>query len=170
MKAALNTIAILLIAPLASTAKSAPKTKAITLTQLVDIAMKKGESSTIEIGRAGSLGYPRPQPMMDYIVAEPTKDTQLAIQIVLEPETRAPKEIVLASTTVTEWSGETPVTIDGYSYRADLKGRLISMFRAHGKVGDVLHDKIKVDRAVKKHFEGLKSAQLNAAASAMKPE
>lgn len=154
-------IAVLLAISLPVRAAKKPVAKAppkpITIKKLIERALTHGESSTLEQNRASSLGYSGPQRIKDYTAAELTKDTQIGIEVTFRPDSKTTKDIVLSSTTVTEWAGETPVSIDGYSYRATLDGSLIAMFRTTGKVGDLVHEKLTINHAVKAHFEKLKS-------------
>lgn len=136
-----------------------PGTKATELDGLVQISLEKGEVWTLGDPRASNLGYSGPQPARDFIVGNTSRDTQLASVLILTAS-GSPKEIVFSSTTVTKWEGTNPAAIDGYSYRLNLKGKLISVLRAHGKVGEVEQTKVRVTPAVKRRFESVKSTAL----------
>lgn len=160
-------VAVLLSASIpAMAAKKTPAKaamKPLTFKQLVLLAKAKGEASPLDEPRAGKLGYVGQYQMMDYIVADLTKDTQIAILTVLDPKTGSPYDAILTSTTITEWRGEEPISIDGYSYRSDLTGRLISPLRASGKVGEINQEKLDITAAVKQHFEAVKKDLLRTA-------
>lgn len=164
---AITALSLLVTLP-AYTAKKAPTKalkKTMSFSQLANLAKAKGEASPLDEPRGGRLGYSGPYQMLDYIVADPTKDTQLAVLAIVNPKTGSLFDVILTSTTVTEWRGEEPISIDGYSYRADLTGRLITPLRAYGKVGEVNQEKLEISSGVKKHFEAVKSDLLRAAAS-----
>lgn len=139
----------------AHTHKKAPPTFG-SMKKLVEIALKKGEDATLPDPRATKFGLPGPQPTRDYIVGDLSKDTQLSGDVILGGEGKEPSGVVLSSTTVTEWSGEDPVAIEGWLFRADLDGNLIAAMHTHGKVGDVIQDVEELSPSTKSRFEALK--------------
>ncbi len=138
-------------------------TKPLTLKTLITMTMAKGEAQTLENPQAANLGYAAPQNVMDFVAGDPTKDTQLGSVVVLDDK-KAPMELIFSSTTVTEWAGEEPISIDGYSYRAKLSGELISGVRAYGMVGAVTQDITPLNASTKKLFKILVSDVLRIAA------
>lgn len=144
--------ALLLVAAAPAGKKATP---AVTVKTLVDATMKGGEPSTLENPMASELGYATPMPIRDLQVADLSKDTQLASVVVLKDG--KPDSLIISSTTVTEWAGEQPVSIDGYSLRSDLSGKFKSAVRAQGKVGAVVQTAFTGSAAKKFHAALLKS-------------
>jgi hypothetical protein len=137
--------------PAAKVGKPAPKQSA-TVKTLIEATMKKGAASTLDNPMAAQLGYAAPMSIRDFQVADTSKDTQLASVVVLSDG--KPSELVLSSTTVTEWVNGAPISIDGYSFRADLSGNFIAAVRAYGKVGTISQDKVS-GKAVEGFYSGL---------------
>lgn len=146
----------LLLAPLAAQAakKAAAKPKPATIQQLIDATMKKGEAGTLENPLAAKLGYSSPMKIRDFPIADIAQDSQVGSVVILGPDGK-PAELNIALTTITEKSGETPVAIDGYTYRADLKGKFISSVHAHGKLGDGFKQDVETGAAAKKGYDKL---------------
>jgi hypothetical protein len=142
--------ALLLVA-----AAPAEKKPAATVASLIETTMKRGEALMLEDSMASKLGYAAPMPIRDLQVADTSKDTQLASVVVLKDG--KPDSLIISSTTVTEWAGEQPVAIDGYSLRSDLTGRFKSAIRAQGKVGAVVQSKFTGAAAKKFHAALLRS-------------
>lgn len=143
------------LAALLLVAAAPAEKKPATMKTLIDATMKSGESSTLEDPMASKLGYAMPMPIRDFQVADTSKDTQLASLVVLKDG--KPDSLIISSTTVTEWAGEQPVAIDGYSLRSDLSGKFKSGIRAQGKVGAVVQRKFSGGAAKRFHAALLKS-------------
>lgn len=133
--------------------------KSMSLKMLISTTMAKGEATTLDNPQAENLGYSEPQQVLDYIAADTSKDTQLGSLVILDVK-KNPKELVISSTTVTEWTGKEPLAIDGYSFRAKLSGELVSGVRAYGKVGEVIQDPMPLDDTTRKRFKSLLDALL----------
>lgn len=132
-----------------------------TVRSLVSTTLSKGAADMLPDPRASNLGYSGPQRVRRLIV-EKTSSTQLTSILVVDSDKGTPRGLIFSSTTVTEFVEGQPAAIDGYSYRADLNGKLVAGIRAHGKVDDVLHDKLDPkSKAVRARFAGVVKAFLS---------
>lgn len=139
--------ALILFPPSISIAKkvSAKKkavAKTVSIQDIIARTMNQGKDWTLQDPRASNLGYAGAQPAKKLVVGTISDGSELSSIIVLDND-KAPTGIIF-STTKADIVDNKPVAIDGYSYRTDLTGKLVSAIWAHGKVEDVVQDKVNI--------------------------
>lgn len=151
------------------TKRSQPKS--ITLKSLVNMTVKKGTDWVLDDPRAGNLGYSQPPKVKEYLINEASTDAQFSSFVTLGDDGKTPGDIMISSTTVTEFQNGQPAAIDGYTFRFDLTGKPVAVVRAYGKVGDIVQERLDIsDPKIKTHSEAaLKAARVQAATPQPRP-
>lgn len=116
--------------------------RSASLKTLVAATIARGTAWTVDDARSKNLGYESPPLAREFVLDDESSTTQLASMVTFNSDGKTLLDILISSTTATEFTGDQPTAIDGYTFRSDLSGRLISGIRAHGKVGAVVHDKL----------------------------
>lgn len=149
-------LAALLLVAAAPAAKKPKAPKPATMTEVVKASLANGTDWTLDEMRAKNLGYPTPPATKEYVLDGDAAATQHAVMVTLGGDARTAKDVMVSSTSVVEFTGGQPAAIDGYTFRADLSGKLISAIRARGKVDSVMQEKLDVSSAdTKKRFEAV---------------
>lgn len=129
--------------------------KAVSLEDVVKVSLKKGNDWALDEMRAKNLGYENPPATKEYVLDAESAPTQHAVMVTLGEDSKTARDVMLSSTTA-EYSGGQPVAIDGYTFRADLNGQLVSGIRARGPLDSVMQEKLDPSTPeTKKRFDAI---------------
>jgi hypothetical protein len=146
-------LAALLLVAAAPAEKKLKAPKPVSMTEVVKASLAKGSDWTLDEMRAKNLGYAAPPATKEYVLDGESAPTQHAIMVTLGNDTKSAVDVMVSSTSVVEFAGAQPAAIDGYTFRSDLDGKLISAIRARGKVESVMQEKLDVTASdTKKRF------------------
>jgi hypothetical protein len=125
----------------------------------VKSSLAKGSDWTLDEMRAKNLGYAAQPATKEYVLDGESATTQHAVMVTLGADARTANDVMVSSTSVVEFNEGQPAAIDGYTFRADLNGKLISAIRARGKLDSVMQEKLDASAAdVKKRFSAVLAA------------
>lgn len=151
--------AVLLLVAAAPVKEKKPALKAarmISVAQVMSETAARGNDWTLDESRATTLGMDANTNGKKLILDGNTDTTQHAVIVILDSEGKITPELLVSSTTAVAFTDGQPSAIDGYTFRADKSGKLISGLRAHGKVEEIEHVKLEPSSVdTTKRFEAI---------------
>lgn len=152
-------LAALLLVAAAPAGKKAKPAKPVSIAEVVKVSLAKGADWTVDEMRAKNLGYEVPPATKEFVLDDDAASTQHAVMVTLGADAKTARDIMVSSTSVVEFAAGQPAAIDGYTFRADLDGKLVSGIRARGKLDSVMQEKLAVSSPdTKKRFSAVLAA------------
>lgn len=130
-----------------------PASRPVTIDTVVTTTMKKGKDWVLLNPRAGNLDYTAEMKAKKLLVGNTADGAELSSIVILGDDGATPRDMIF-SVTHGKYEGKALISIDGYSFRANLNGGLVSGIRARGPVSNVVQDRLDVSAsAVKSEFD-----------------